>query len=382
MMIIAIDGYEANSDERVGIGRFAYEIIWGLNRLLVRQSDPEIKVTVYLPGPALSDLPPSSQAWQYLIVGPKPLWTFIGLPLAIRSARPKPDIIFSPTHYVPRFTRQAKVVSIMDLSYLHFPQMFHAKDLYQLRVWTAYSVKVAKKIFTISQASKNDILKSYRIKPEKVKVVYPGLTMNKDLSTENSVVKKYQLPKNYILTVGTIQPRKNFVRLIEAFSRLPNGLISQYPGLTLVIVGKRGWLYEEIIAAPKKYGVDGRVKFLDYVPDNDLPPLYKNAVCFALPSLYEGFGLPVLEAMSCGCPVLVSKTSSLPEIAGKAGVYVEPEDIQSITSGLVKVIEEKTKPEGEQRIKFGLAQAKEFTWEKAAKQVLKTLEEVANQEKL
>jgi glycosyltransferase involved in cell wall biosynthesis len=178
---------------------------------------------------------------------------------------------------------------------------------------------------------------------------------------------------DYILSVGTLQPRKNFARLIEAFSSIS----SKYPNLSLVIVGKKGWLYEEILAAPKKHEIETRVKFLDFVADKELPALYKNAKVFALPSLYEGFGLPVLEAMSYGCPVVVSRTSSLPEIAGEAGIYVDPEDAESIAKGLAEALEGKSRDE---RAGAAKVQVAKFTWEKAAKQTLEVLEKVGRGE--
>jgi glycosyltransferase involved in cell wall biosynthesis len=186
----------------------------------------------------------------------------------------------------------------------------------------------------------------------------------------------YNITKHYILSVGTIQPRKNYVRLIEAFSEFLKLNKQKFGEIDLVIVGKKGWLYEDILAAPKKFGVEKQVKFLDFVPDADLPALYKNALCFALPSLYEGFGLPVLEAMAQGCPIVVSSVSSLPEIAGKAGIYVTPEDVPSIVKGLLTAVRQRNLIQGRSRIKKGLEQVKKFTWEAAAERTLEILERV------
>ena len=146
----------------------------------------------------------------------------------------------------------------------------------------------------------------------------------------------------------------------------------------LIIVGKKGWLYDQILSAPKMYGVEDRVKFLSFVPDTDLPSLYAKAECFCLPSLYEGFGLPVLEAMAVGCPVVVSNSSSLPEIAGKAGIYVDPQDVDSIAKGIDTAIKEKNTPKGKERIQQGYGQTKKFTWEKAAQETLRVLKEVGS----
>lgn len=352
-MRIAIDGYEANILNRVGIGRYAYEIVKHIHK-----ADKKNTFDIYLPSAPLSHMPKETGNWKYHLVWPKKFWTFIGLPYAV--TRDHPDVVFSPTHYIPRWVRFPRVMAIMDVSYLKFPELFRPQDLHKLVNWTRYSVGHAAKIITISEFSKNAIIEAYGVPRDRVVVAYPGLSMgHKSLSNK-------QGRKQYILSVGTLQPRKNFVRLIEAFAALADKTIE------LVIVGKKGWLYDEILEAPKRFGVSDRVRFLDFVPDEELPTLYKNAACFALPSLYEGFGLPVLEAMSYGVPVVVSNTSSLPEIAGDAGVYVNPEDTEDITRGLARALTE----HNTDRIKKGKERAKIFTWENAAEKVMHVLEEV------
>ncbi|MBU1326624.1 glycosyltransferase family 4 protein [Patescibacteria group bacterium] len=368
-MIVAIDGYEANVKNRVGIGRYAYEIIWGIYNSRKSKIDSFI---IYLPDAPLSDLPTETEWWMYRIAKPKRFWTVIGLPLALWLTSPKPDIIFSPTHYIPRFTKVPRVMSVMDLSYLKFPELFRAKDLHQLIHWTKYSVSHAKAIFTISQFSKNDIIKTYRVEPKQVVVTYPGLNM----AIKSKVENKYQISKHYILSVGTIQPRKNYTRLIAAFSEFLKLNKQRFGEIDLVIVGKKGWMVEDILEAPKTYHVENRVKFLDFVPDGDLPALYHGALCFALPSLYEGFGLPVLEAMAQGCPVVVSHVSSLPEIAGEAGVYVDPTSVESITKGLLTAVRQRNLMQGKIRVKKGLEQVKKFSWDTAAKQTLEVLTQI------
>ncbi len=370
-MIIAIDGYEANVENRVGIGRYAFEILMHVHEMIDGSRD---SVRVYLPCPPRSDMPKVTSWWNYRIAKPSKLWTFIGLPLILSKDFPKADVVFSPTHYIPRFISIPRVCSIMDLSYLSYPEMFKAKDLHQLVEWTAYSVRHATKILTISEFTKNAIIQKYHVSSDRIVVTYPGITkMAGDKLHMTNVLEKYKIGKNYILSVGTLQPRKNFVRLIEAFSLLRG---ADFDDMQLVIVGKKGWLYEDILGAPQRFGVQSRVKFLNFVPDEDLPTLYKHALCFALPSLYEGFGLPVLEAMAYGCSVVVSNVSSLPEIAEKAGIYVDPEDVESIAKGMRTALDEREKRSGKERIAAGLTQVKKFTWEKAAKQTLEVLKEV------
>ncbi len=381
-MIIAIDGYEANEKERVGIGRYAFEILKQMHEQVESrkskvESEDKINFRIYLPSTPLPDMPPETPWWQYRILQPKKLWTLFRLPLALASDQPKADVIFSPTHYIPRFTRLRRVMSIMDVSYLHYPELFRSGDLYQLTHWTAYSVSHAARILTISEFSKNAIMKAYGMTPQKVVVTYPGLSMESKVKSEKlKVIEKYHVSKNYILSVGTLQPRKNYVRLIEAFAKFLKANKQRFGEIDLVIVGKKGWLYEEIFAAPAKFGIADRVKFLDFVSDEDLASLYENALCFALPSLYEGFGLPVLEAMARKVPVVVSRISSLPEIAEKAAVYVNPDDTESITRGLLSAVQDRNLVQGRWRVKKGLEQVNKFTWENAAKKTLEVLEEV------
>lgn len=360
-MNIGIDGYEANVPQRVGIGQYAFEILRHLYPLTSKHN-----VTVFLPGRPRKDMPAENTHWHYMKAGPSNFWTFIGLPLAIKQERL--NVMYSPTHYIPRFVSVPRVMAIMDISYLKYPQLFKVKDLYQLRNWTAYSVTHAKKIFTISEASKNDIINAYRVPSDRVVVTYPGYTMK--------TVTTAQIDKNYILSVGTLQPRKNYEKLIEAFALFLGKNKQKFSDLKLIIIGKKGWLYDAIFEAPKKFGVEANVKFLDFVAEAELPAYYSHALAFVLPSLYEGFGLPVLEAMAYKCPVVVSNTSSLPEIAGKAGIYVDPQSAESIAKGMLTAVRERNLIQGKARIAAGLAQTKKFTWEKAARETLAVLEKV------
>lgn len=365
-MKVAIDGYEANTDVRVGIGRYAFELI---DRIAQRQKEadrPFDDVRVYLPESPRSHMPPQTDHFGYRLLGVKPFWTFIGLPFALTLDRP--DVVFSPTHYVPRWVRLPKVMAIMDVSYLSFPELFRPADLHKLVHWTAYSVRHAAKVITISEFSKHAIIDSYHVPEANVVVASPALPDTvKYVSMGKS--KRTTMPTRYILSVGTLQPRKNFSRLIEAMSLISDQDIS------LLIVGKKGWLYDEILAAPAKFGIEKRVRFLDFVQDEELPELYAHATCFVLPSLYEGFGLPVLEAMAHSVPVVVSNTSSLPEIAGEAGIYVDPTDAQSIARGINQAMNESEK-DRKSRIALGKVQVGKFTWDKAADKVIAVIKEV------
>ena len=382
-MNIGINGYEAvvprfgfdkttGFPNRVGSSEFCYQLLINLFNL-----DKKNKYTIFLPAEPSSDMPKEEEGWKYEVFSSKKLWTMIGLSKKLSAYKNKIDVFFSPTHYLPLGISVPSVISILDVSYLYFPNLFKKKDLYQLKIWGRYSIKKAKKIITISESSKNDIIKAYGVSEARVEVVYPGI---KQVLSMTDLKEKFGISSSYILFVGTLQPRKNIARLIEAFSTLV--LSSKYKeesikDLKLVIVGKKGWKYEEILKAPEKFGVKERVKFLDFVENEDLPGLYKNALCFCLPSLYEGFGLPILEAMQYGCPVITSNVSSLPEAGGDAALYCNPEDVDDITKNL-KLITENLKLR-EEMIKKGYEQVKKFSWEKTARKTLDVLQEIGNE---
>lgn len=370
-MIIGIDGNEANVSKRVGIGEYSFELINQFNLSQI----PNLKFIIYLKSNPLSHMPRERSGWNYRVLKPGKLWTQWRLPLDLYLHNPRPNVFFTPSHYSPRFSPIPTVISVMDLAYMHFPKMFNNNDLYQLKNWTAYSVKNAKKILTISKSSKNDIIKEYKVPAERVVVTYPGVKDFRYLTPRvygmNQLKTNYDISDKFILFVGTLQPRKNIIRLIEAFSKLNE------KDIDLVIVGKRGWQYEDILETPKKLNVEKRVKFLESVNDEELSELYKYAKCFVLPSLYEGFGLPVIEAMKEGCPVITSNVSSLPEAGGDACLYVDPEDSADIASKIEMLInDEKLRKE---MIEKGKKQVAKFSWEKTAEETLKVLMELGVQ---
>ncbi len=374
-MKIAINGYEAavprfGYDEitglpnRVGSSAYVFELLLNLNRL-----DHDNEYVIYLPVNPTKDMPAESEKWKYNVLPARKLWTLTALSREFALKKPYYDAFWNPGHYLPPFAPKNSIVSILDLSYVYFPELFAKTDLLKLNKWSKYSAKHAKKILTISISSKNDIIKEYKIDSGKVEVIYPGIGIesrikNNELSMEN-LSKKYSVTSPYILFVGTLQPRKNVARLIEAFSKLDSDI-------SLVVIGKKGWQYEEILAAPAKFGVESKVRFLHNVTSEDLPSFYKNAEFFVLPSLYEGFGLPVLEAMQLGCPVITSDISSLPEAGGNAALYFDPKNVDDIKEKMQKVLNDKDLRK--KMIDKGHDQVKKFSWEKSAKETLAIIE--------
>ncbi|MDP3982671.1 MAG: glycosyltransferase family 1 protein [bacterium] len=364
MILIGVDGNEANQDTRVGIGRYAMELLWQFYNFQI----PNIKLQIYLKDQPRGHMPKEKDGWEYKIVGPRAFWTQIGLPIDLFLDKNRPDIFWTPTHYAPRFCPVPSIVSIMDTSYLHYPEMFKKRDLYQLTSWSKYSINNAAMVLTISKAARADIIKFYNVDPTKVVVTYPGIVMNKNILT-NKVLAKYGIKPNFILYVGTLQPRKNLVRLIEAFGLLENKT------LQLVIVGKKGWLFDEIFTKVNELGLEDRVIFTGFVPDEELSSFYQEAKLITLVSLYEGFGLPPLEAMSYGTPAVVSNVSSLPEIVGEAGILVNPEDSSDIASGITKALTMSDSAYNKQR-ELAKAQAAKFNWSDTARETLQVLQSV------
>ncbi len=372
MKKIWIDGLEANVVQRLGSGQVAFQLIKNIEKF-EKQND----YTILIPCPALVDMPKERPGFRYRILKPRPFWTRIALPLALFRAKEKPDVFFSPTHYGPKFSPVPKVIMIFDLAYLAFPQFFQKRDQMQLEKWTAESVKNAAHIITISEATKKDIIKYYGFDPKRITVCYPG----KDETVYRPIVdrekikqinEKYKIDSPYIIFVSTLQPRKNLLRLIEAFHKIE--------GLKLVVVGKtsgsgrQGWMYEEILNKPRQLGIEEKIIFTGFVPDSELPYLINGALAYIQPSLYEGFGIPVVEAMACGVPVLISNNSSLPEAAGDAGLTFDPTSVTQIEQAIRTVATDRKLRD--RLAKKSLQQARKFSWKKMAKQVVKVLESI------
>lgn len=372
MKNIWIDGYEANVPQRVGSGQVAFELLKNIYEI-----DKKNNYTVLLSRKPMDDLPLARAGWQYKILRPGKLWTRIAIPVYYHMAKIKPDVIFSPTHYIPRFISAKRVFVIFDLSFLRFPEMFEREDLYKLTHWTEYSALNAEAIITISESSKKDIEKFYKIPSKKIILAYPGydedlFRPNLEKNKIDRIKEKYGILGDYIIYIGTIQPRKNLLRLIRSVKKIDN--------IKLVIAGKikgrgkQGWMNAEILAEPGKLDIQEKVIFTDFVPTQELPFLIAGSKAFILPSLWEGFGIPVVEAMGVGTPVIVSNVSSLPEVAGDAGLLVDPKSETQIEQAIRLLVTDKKLHA--KLSKKALSQAQKFSWEKMATQVIEVLERV------
>ena len=300
------------------------------------------------------------------------IWSHFVLPL--KTLRAKIDVLHIPANIMPLFSPCPTVLTILDTTVLQTPQYFTFWHRYYSRVFFPLSARKAKNIITISENSKRDIVKQLRISPEKVIVTY--LAASKDFkivsNQEIERVKKTYNLNAFILTVGSLEPRKNIPRLLNAYSYLQkNG----FP-YSLVHVGPQGWLFDEIYKEVDRLGLRERVRFLGLVPTHDLVALYNAASLFIYPSLYEGFGLPVLEAMACGCPIITSNISSLPEVVGDAGIMVDPHDVAQITHAIESLCKDKQKHTWYKN--KGLERAKQFSWQRCAKETLEIYSRAIN----
>lgn len=275
---------------------------------------------------------------------------------------------------VPPRVKGKVITTVYDMTYKLYPETMDKRNLKRLNDDMEYSVNRADKIITITESSKSDIVKFLNVDPCKIEIVPCGVEYNKFNSTfwdneKSNVRDKYNLPERYILYMGTLEPRKNIESIIQAFSLFKSKNDLSNNNMKLVIAGKKGWLFESIFKLVEDLNIKDEVIFTDYVDEAHKPIIYQMASLFVFPSIYEGFGIPVLEAMASSLPVITSNVSSLPEVAGDAAVLVEPKDIDSIAGNMNKILND-----GELRndlIKKGHAQAQKFTWEASAAKLYK-----------
>ena len=280
----------------------------------------------------LGDMPKDSHNWKYIVIWGPRFWLKVFLPLYLAFHK-KPSVYLAPAHYSPSFPSLKLVTVIHDLAYLYFPEDFLKKDLYKLTKWTKEALEKSEKVICVSNSTKNDIGKFYPKYFDKSLVVYNGIASPTALVVENDNLKKWT-KSPYILYVGTLQARKNLAVLIQAFSFLKK----DFKDLKLVIVGKKGWLYEELFKKIIELHLEGEVIFTGFISQDEKNYLYSKAKTFVLPSKYEGFGLPILEAMSYLCPVVVADNSSTREIGGEAALYAQTTSPASFAQQIKRIL--------------------------------------------
>ncbi len=368
---IAID-YTAAARQGAGIGRYAREL---LTAVLSAASPHEFVLLAAIAG--------LGERWEHerarlreVVAAPERLrfreipldddwlarlWQRLRLPLPAELLTGPIDCFYSPDFVLPPLRRRTRaLLTVHDLSFLRYPETFTAPLRRYLETCVPRSVARADHILADSEATRRDLIELLHVAPERVSVLYSGVSPHFTPSAAPDerarLQSRYAIgARPYILSVGTVQPRKNYLRLMEACDPLAAGR------LDLVIVGKPAWLAEPILEAAAQRP---DVHILGFVEDSDLPALYRQAQAFAFPSLYEGFGLPPLEAMACGTPVVASAASSVPEVVGDAGLLVEPLDVAGWTAALERALAD-TALRAALRER-GLARAAQFTWHAAA----------------
>jgi len=358
---VGIDVNEANVSQRVGTGQYCYHVL----KHWYKRTD--IDFHLYHRDPIREDMPAESSHWHYHQVGPSRAWIRFGLPLYL-AIHQKNDVFWSPAHYAPFYVGCPSVVTIHDLAYEFFPDLFLPSDLYKLKNWTRSASTQSDHILAVSEATKHDLVKLYDVSPDKVSVVHNGYdadTFNINKPADKKILSNYKLSSNlYILFLGTIQPRKNVIKLVQAFHLLKqNG----YTG-KLVVAGNIGWLADDTLKVIHDSPDYKDIVITGYISDETRKALYTFADVYVLPSLYEGFGVPAIEAMGCGAPVAVSNNSSLPEVIGDAGLVFNATDPADIARSITQIQSNRDK-----WVKKSLARAKDFSWEKCAKGTLEIL---------
>ena len=297
------------------------------------------------------------------------LWYRLRLPIPVQRFTGEIDIYHSPDFVLPPVGNIPSVLTIHDLSFIHHPEAFTSSLLNYLNSVVPSSVARVNHILADSSATKKDLFDIWKVSKEKITVVYSGVNSSFKPITDKEEVgqlrKKYELgDRPFMLSVGTLQPRKNYEMLIRAFRPVVESYDHQ-----LVIAGGFGWMYEQIQREVERQGLGQNIKLIGFVDDQDLPALYSQASLFLFPSLYEGFGLPILEAMACGVPVISSNASSLPEVASDAGLLIAPGDQELWTESIIELLNDSTRRA--KMVAAGYLQARKFSWRKAAEQVLK-----------
>ena len=314
-MVIGFDGSRSFASRRTGTENYSYQLLKALAKI-----DEVNQYIVYLrPDFRQKDIQEFPNNFKFQISNFKFLWTQAGL--ALQTFKDKLDVLFVPAHTLPVIRKPGlkTVATVHDLGSEYLSSMHQFKQRLYLSIMQRYQLKTATKIIVVSKATKDDLIKRVGIEPDKIAVIYEGYDKElfkpiKDEALVNSLIHYDLQPKTYYLFVGTVHPRKNLKRLIQAFANLVSKG-DTFRAYNLVIVGAKGWLSDEIYQMPKKLGIEEKVKFLGYVPEEDLPALYSGTIALVFPSLFEGFGLPILEAQACGCPVITSSLLCLKWLA-------------------------------------------------------------------
>jgi glycosyltransferase involved in cell wall biosynthesis len=370
-LTISIDGSRAFVEGGTGTENYSLQLL--KNIALV---DKENSYLVYLrPGQKPGSGWPSN--FRFKVIGLKRLWTQIGLSLA--TFVDNSDVLFVPSHTLPLIRRPGlkTVITVHDLGAEYLPFSHQIKQILYLKLMTHYQLSTATKVIAVSEATKKDLVKKIGLPGEKISVVHESVDQKvfKKIGNDplRDIMSKYKITRGkYFLFVGTVQPRKNLERIISSFKDF---ISNSGQDINLVIAGSKGWKSKPLYSLPRELGIEAKVRFLGRVTDEDLVGLYNGATALVYPSLFEGFGLPILEANACGCPVITSDSSSMPEVVGDAGILVDAGSREQITEAMKKMYT--NDPFRNRLIDKGYINLKRFSWEKTARETVKILIEAA-----
>jgi glycosyltransferase involved in cell wall biosynthesis len=371
-MVIGVDASRATTGRRTGTEAYAFFLIRALIPLAEARGH---RLRLYFNQAPPPGLFAPSDAVEARSIPLGRLWTHIRL--AAELYRHPPDVFFTPAHVIPITYHGPGVATIHDLGYLAFPEAHTRRQLAYLRWSTAHNARRGRRVIADSIATKVDLSRHYGIAPDKIDVIYPGLDPSlRPVKDEAELVRataSYGIQPPYLLSIGTIQPRKNLARLVEAYAA--SGVAAQ-----LVLAGKIGWRAEPILDAVKRHQrqlSNGQPAIIvpGFVPDEDKAALISGAEALLFPSLYEGFGFPVLEGNMCKTPVLAANSSSLPEIADEAALLIDPLDTHAISESIGRIVADRDLRDT--LVEAGQVNVKRFSWETAAQHVLAILEEAA-----
>ena len=361
-MRVCID-VSPTAQKHAGLGRYAGEI----SRALAK--DDEVALSLFYNRFGDAELPPYlGQVPQKTVAsGNKPWRMRVLLSQLVRwpmdTTFGAEDIFHATNHLLAYFGRARTVYTLHDLIFLRYPQYHLPYNRWYLTLSMPRYLRAADVVVTPSECSRQDAIEYYGLPPEKIRVIYEAAAPSFEPVTDQArlvrVRQKYGLPQQFILHVGTIEPRKNLSRLLDVFK----ALLPDWPDLKLVLIGKKGWLYDSFFKHLTALGLQDQVIFPGYVDEVELPVFYNLATVFVFPSLYEGFGLGPLEAMACGTPVVCSNSSSLPEVVGQAGLLVTPTDSAALATAIREVLNKaELRADLKQR---SLARARQFSWTRA-----------------
>jgi glycosyltransferase involved in cell wall biosynthesis len=373
-MRIAIDASRAVVARPTGTERYSLELIRALLRL-----DQQNAYCLYFNQPPPDSLIPAGPNWRARVAPRARLWTHTRL--GPQLAHDRPDLLFVPAHVLPLGYRGRSVVTVHDLGFRFFPRAHPTLARWYLELSTRWAARRASQLIAISRTTARDLSRCYGVSPDRVRVVYEGVGSGfhpvSDQAQLTEVRRRHGLETEpYLFTVGTIQPRKNLLVLLRALRLL---LDSSESPVLLAVGGRFGW-GSRLEAEVAQLGLESRVRRLGYIADEDLPSLYSGALAYVQPSLYEGFGLTVLEAMACGTPVVAAIGSALPEVVGQAGLLVNPERPDEVASAVGRLIADEAL--ARQLAAAGLARAASFTWERCARETLAVLLEAGTADQI